>query len=339
MKTSSLSLAIAVLAFGASTIYLAVQLSEERAHSEELADATRALNARIADLENARAAPPAISGSFGALDMAPGLTRSAASPANADAQPEVFEAALVNAPPMPPRSAAFQKMIRSQIRAQNRQTYSDAGSELGLSREDANKLIDLLTEQQVSGIGASRDVADVAERERLMDASLREYKTQIADLLGPEKLKLLEEYQQSIPARQELDMLARQLEGSDAAALSSDQRKRLIAALTEERKRVPVPVPSERGGPDEYAKLYSDWQDDYSARVASQARPILNAEQYAAFDEYQQAQKEMRDQMTHWRIQAGRGNGAIFTTAAPGAAVEATIVTTTRDSDEQPHDR
>ena len=54
MKTSALSLSIAVLAFGASTIYLAVQLSEERAHSEQLADASRALNARIAELEKAR---------------------------------------------------------------------------------------------------------------------------------------------------------------------------------------------------------------------------------------------------------------------------------------------
>ena len=42
MKTSALSLSIAVLAFGASTIYLAVQLSEERAHSEQLASASRA---------------------------------------------------------------------------------------------------------------------------------------------------------------------------------------------------------------------------------------------------------------------------------------------------------
>jgi outer membrane murein-binding lipoprotein Lpp len=54
MKTSGLSLAIAVLAFAASTIYLAVQLSEERAHSEQLVDATRALNARIAELEKVR---------------------------------------------------------------------------------------------------------------------------------------------------------------------------------------------------------------------------------------------------------------------------------------------
>jgi len=51
MKTSGLSLSIAVLAFGASTIYLAMELSKERAHSEQLADATRALNARIAELE------------------------------------------------------------------------------------------------------------------------------------------------------------------------------------------------------------------------------------------------------------------------------------------------
>ena len=74
MKTSGLGLAIAVVAFAASTFYLAVQLRDERAHSEELADATQALNARIAELEKARGARRPVSGSFGAIDMAPGAT-------------------------------------------------------------------------------------------------------------------------------------------------------------------------------------------------------------------------------------------------------------------------
>ena len=82
----------------------------------------------------------------------------------------------------------------------------------------------------------------MAERERLTEAAMRENKAQIADLLGPEKLKSLEETQQSIPSRMELDMVVRQLEGSDATTLSDDQRKRLLVALTEERKRIPVPV-------------------------------------------------------------------------------------------------
>ena len=127
------------------------------------------------------------------------------------------------------------------MRAQNKQMYADVGSQLGLSREDASKLIDLLTDQHVDGMAISREATDPTERMRLMNEARRENQAKIADLLGPEKLKLLEQYQQTIPVRQEVDMLARQLEGSDAAPLSDDQRKRLLAAIIEERKLVPPP--------------------------------------------------------------------------------------------------
>ena len=338
MKASGLSLAIAVLAFGGSTIYLAVQLSEERAHSEQLADATRALNASIAELERSRKGLPASSGSFGAINAAPGAMMGVTPlPANSEAQPEIFERTVVNAPFMEPHSKAFQKMMRSQLRAHTKQVYADVRTQLGLTRDEANKLIDLLTDQQAGGIGISQDVTDMAERERLTEAAMRENKAQIADLLGPEKLKSLEEYQQSIPSRMELDMVVRQLEGSDATTLSDDQRKRLLVALTEERKRIPVPVPSAVGDPKDYDKAYSDWQDDYDARVASQARTILNSDQYAVYDDYQKAQKEMRDQMPQWRIQPSGGGGVVFSTATPGTVMEATIVTTSSDTDEKPH--
>ena len=51
MKPSFLGLLIAAVAFGASTIYLAVQLNEERAQADQFIEESRALNARIAELE------------------------------------------------------------------------------------------------------------------------------------------------------------------------------------------------------------------------------------------------------------------------------------------------
>ena len=334
MKTSGLGLAIAVVAFAASTFYLAVQLRDERAHSEELADATQALNARIAELEKARGAKLPASGSFGAIDMAPGATMSAQPPSKSEAQPQVSQASVVNAP-MPLQGEAFQKLMRSQVRAHNRQMYADARTQLGLSREEANKLVDLLTDQQVGGFGLSPEVTDMAERQRLREAAMRENKAQIADLLGPERLKAFEEYQQSIPLRQEVDVLARQLEGSDGSALSDDQRKRLLAAYMEERKRIPVPTPATAGNAQDYATVYADWQNDYNARVTAQARTILNPEQYAAYDEYQQAQKEMREQMLQMRLQGG-GNGNVMFTASPGVIVGEVVGETPSDDDEQP---
>jgi hypothetical protein len=55
MKPSMLGLLIAAGAFAASTIYLGMQLQEERARADEFLEQSRVLNARVAALERARA--------------------------------------------------------------------------------------------------------------------------------------------------------------------------------------------------------------------------------------------------------------------------------------------
>jgi hypothetical protein len=339
MKTSGLGLSIAVLAFGASTIYLAVQLSEERAHSEQLADATRALNARIVELEKARdGIPLAVNGTFGSVNLPPSGTLNAQlppPPAASAAQSGARAAAATNQTIFAPQGQAFERMMRAQIRAQNKQLYADVGAQLGLTREDVNKLIDLITDQQTGGLGIPREVTDPAERQRLLEEAMRENKTKIERLLGPEKLQSFEEYQQSIPARQELNVLVRQLEGSDAAPLSSDQRKRLLAALMEERKRIPLPQFSPGVDHADFSKTYSDWQADYNARVAAQARNILNSEQYAAYDDYREWQQEMNAQLSRARIQGGADGNVMFTATAPGVIVGETVDIVSTDSDEK----
>ena len=155
-------------------------------------------------------------------------------------------------------------------------------------------------------MGFRATTTDPTERMRLMNEARRENQAKIAELLGPEKLKLLEQYQQTIPVRQEVDMLARQLDGSDAAPLSEDQRKRLLAALIEERNRIPTPDIAAAPRGEDFKKTYLEWQDDYNERVAAQARSILDAEQYAAYDEYQQWQKEMNEQMSTGDSAGGR---------------------------------
>ena len=340
MKTSGLSLAIAVLAFAASTIYLAVQLSEERAHSEQLVDATRALNARIAELEKVRDEGRfAMNGTFGSTNLPPGAMQNAQLPSPSvavEGEPDAQAAVTANGPFMPPQSEAFQKMMRAQMRSYNKQMYSDVGAQLGLTREEVNKLIDLLTDQQAGGLAIPHGVTDPAEIRRLMEEASRENKAKIASLLGPEKLESFEEYQRSLPARQELDMLARQIEGSDAAPLNEDQRKRLLAALIEERKRIPPPQFPTGTDHGDFAKAYREWQSDYNARLAAQARGILNTEQYAAYDDYVKLQRELNEQMNIVHVQGGESGDVMFSVAAPGVFVGETAVATATASEEKP---
>ena len=76
MKPTILGLMIAAAAFGASTIYLAVQLDEERTRATQVLAESRALQARIAELEILRAqmaAAPDSAADVAALPAAPPL--------------------------------------------------------------------------------------------------------------------------------------------------------------------------------------------------------------------------------------------------------------------------
>jgi len=153
----------------------------------------------------------------------------------------------------------------------------------------------------------------------------------------------LKEYQETLPARQEFEMLARQLEDY-GSPLSETQRKSLVDVVIEERKRVPMPAYVDGMDQVEYAKAVNDWKNDYDKRIADEADRILNIEQMTAYNEIQQLQKDMREQFAASGIAiagpAGPGgsmrrmgyvNSVAVTTAAPvnaaGAAVNTIVVT------------
>ncbi|HEU4780184.1 MAG TPA: hypothetical protein VFS58_09920 [Steroidobacteraceae bacterium] len=328
MKPTLLGLLIAALAFGASTIYLSVQLEEERAQADKVAATLRTLNARIAELESVRQQRFAASGSFGDLTLGqdempiapPAPVEKGESSTDTADGPQV-----VNTPP--PRSEAFQKMMRSQLRANNKRIYADLGAQLGLSKEDAARLIDMLTDQQVENFGRMREpTTDLAGRKRLQDESSREDQAELENFLGVSKAAALRDYQETIPARQEVEALARQLEGADAT-LSDDQQKRLVAALVAERKLIPQPKMADGTTPEEYNKAYAEWQSNYNERVSAQANTILDSGQMNAYSEYQQWQKEMREQMATRRAVRGQrgaaGGNVTFSTVTMPIAAEA----------------
>src|SRR5688500_14562261 len=158
MKTPVLGLLVAALAFAGSTIYLSLQLREERLQADKLTEVTRDLNARIAELEKTRAESRlAVAGTFGSATVSGGahmVAPRAAAQQNAAA--DVVEGVIVNAPPP---SEAFVKMMRAQMRANNKRIYADVGAALGLSKDEANRLIDLLTDQGSMGFQWARDVS------------------------------------------------------------------------------------------------------------------------------------------------------------------------------------
>jgi hypothetical protein len=324
MKPTALSLAIAAAALGASSLYLSLQLHEERARADELATETRALHARIAEFEKIRA-ERRVAGAhpFSAVMSEPGSptdrrVRIEEIPA---VEADFMDGVVINAPP---RSEEFMhKMMRSQVRAHNKQLYAEIGARLGLSKEEANKLIDLLTEQQIQG-GMSWDDTSADGALRLMAEKERQNKAKIAELIGTDKADSLAEYQQSLPARQELDMLARQLDGADTP-LTEEQQKRLLDILVEERKRVPAPTMTEATSLEEFWKASAAWQANYDENVASQTSTVLNPDQLKNYIEYREWHTQMG--VVHaGSIQSVPGRtDVMFTTTAPAMSADVAI--------------
>jgi hypothetical protein len=327
MKPTLLGLIVSAAAFAGSTYYFWQQLRIERDRADEVAAQSETLKQRIAELEQLRGemgsfefsgsdsgpiAPP-----VAAKSNAPTPGQPAATGSGTESQ-NVFQVR-----PQEP-SPAMLKMMRGQLRANNKRLYADLVAQMGLSDEDANKFYDLLTDQQTVNFGPVRGLESDEARAKLQQ-SRKQTQDAIGDLLGADRLATYQEYQETMSVRAEVDMIARQLEGLEHS-LSAEQRKKLVAAMVEEQKRVPRPEYSSFGDAELYGKALTDWETQYNERATDRARSILDGEQFTSYSEYQQWQREMRE---NFKTMPGRprmrGGNSISFTAAPAFAAPVTV--------------
>ncbi len=295
MRGSVLGLAIAAATFAGATAYSLHELNKERAYADEAQAQIRELNARIVRLERARVN----TATWHLLNGGSSSTAGPINPASRTPAALGMEMPDVEGPSGPGvhdefsvDSLAMQKAMRPQVRAMNKRTYAAFADELGLSKEKLSQLMDLLTDQQQRLYADLSGSATQEEVRRHTEAIERRNAAEVAELIGAEDARTFAEYQQSLPARQETDVLATQLDGADVP-LSASQHKQLTDVLIAERARVPQPEYSAGEDLEKFQKQKSQWQQDYDARVASAASGILSAAQLSALDSFQQAQKEV----------------------------------------------
>lgn len=304
MKSPLMGLAVATVAFAGSTIYLGSQLIEERDRAAEVTELARQLNARIAELEKAREESDHRHSLSAAAASEPHPATAANGirpPSSAELDAEGGEhwgryPGSAAADISPERTAVYEKIMKAQFRASTRRSFAELGKTLGLSNEEEKKLIDLLIDQQMASTFLSAgDRKSIEDQKAYWEQKQQEHQAQIVDLIGAEKADALRKYQEAEPARGEVEMIANQLEGSDLP-LKDEQRSRLVAVVAEERARVPMPEYRIGAGNEKFTQAVTEWQDDYEQRVNAQARNILSPAQLAAYSEYQQWQREMRQQ-------------------------------------------
>jgi hypothetical protein len=324
MKPGFLGLIVSAAAFAGSTYYFWQQLQIERERAEQVAAQSESLKQRIAELEKARdelggfefAGPE--SGMKGDHVIAKSVDAPPAAPpiAGAAADPEIRFQTRPTEP-----SPAMRKMMRAQLRANNKRLYGDLVAQMGLSEEDANKFYDLMTNQQAVNFGHMRGLeADEARAKLLQERKQSE--DALENLLGADKVATLREYQETMGVRSEVDMIARQLEAMENS-LSADQRKKLVTAMIEEQKRIPQPEYSNFGDRELYNKALADWQAEYNDRTKNRASSILNSEQMSTYNEYQQWQTEMRENFRAMPRRRVRGGNAVMAAPALLAPISA----------------
>lgn len=318
MKPTFLGLLVSAVAFAGSTYYFWQQLQTERERAEQVAAQSESLKQRIAELEQARDAL----GGFGfagpessvkgdhAIAKSAELPAGPAPEAAATSEPQIGFQTRPNEP-----SPAMRKMMRAQLRSNNKRLYGDLVAQMGLTEEDANRFYDLLTEQQAANFGQMRGLEPDEARAKLQQ-SRKQTQDAIENLLGADKVATYKEYQETMSVRAEVDMIARQLEAMEHS-LTAEQRKKLVTAMIAEQKLVPQPEYSSFGDRELYNKALADWQAQYNDRATDRARSILNNEQMTSYNEYQQWQAEMRD---NFRAAPGgrrmRGGNAVSVTTS-----------------------
>lgn len=138
----------------------------------------------------------------------------------------------------------YRAAMRSQHRMMMSSRYPDLGEALHLQPEDVDKLMDLLTDQEMANMtgrppydeNGQMDPAGMQEWSRKMQQRQRDNEAQLAGLLGGSGMQEWKEYQQTLGARMQVRQLRGILEGS-SDPIRSDQVQPLVAAMAAEQQR------------------------------------------------------------------------------------------------------
>lgn len=205
----------------------------------------------------------------------------------------------------------MKKMMRTQQGVGVRMMYGDLARELGLAPEEANQIMELLTERQLeqaaSGMkameGGEMDEAKMKAIGETTKASKQEYDKQLKNILGPERFAKMEEYERTIVDRMTMTQMQQQFTAS-GTPLEPKQSQGLLRIMSEERAKAPATV-FDQTNKDPGAQLramqsgteidaHFASQMEINRRVLERAPTVLSPDQVNALAAAQKQQLEMQ---------------------------------------------
>ena len=246
-----------------------------------------------------------------------GSSGAASAPEAAAGQPRDFMKGLAQMFTDP----EMKKTMKAQQAIGIRMMYGELFKQLGLSPEENEQIIDILSERQMEISSAAMKAMnaggkpDEADQAKVTEAQQR-YDEQLKATLGDEKYQTLQNYEKTIGDR----FMLQQFEGQFAAAgapLEPAQRETLLGIMQEERAQMPPSAfdPGQRDVKAQMDALNSEGsidkfvsaQEAMNRRVIERARQTLSNEQVIALEKSQQQMLEMmRAQMKMSRAMFGK---------------------------------
>jgi hypothetical protein len=302
MKALIPLLLVATSALAVTTVQFAQRASAERERADAALVASQKSEARIRELERAQGVlqqqlmeaqqpPQANTSQTSATRAADGAAAAARPPGPVQyALTARSEAANGGAPinfrswSPTQQSPAAQRFWNWQRRAMVRRQYGDVAGALGLSQEQADKLIDVLANQQPRFMSQlPRPASDLK----------KQFEADVAAVIGQDKLPQWQEYQKTLPERGRVSMVAEQMRQMDVP-LTDDQRRQLTDIAIEQSMLNPRPTPQDGLPREELIKASMKWEEDFDKAFLDRAKSVLSKDQYERYRDYQAWQSEMR---------------------------------------------
>jgi hypothetical protein len=307
MRNTTIVLCSVAAALAATSVYLGMQLADSRQQLAQETAARSANEARIRELEGQRRHFEASMRQDRTAEPATAAATAPAAPARnprfADrGPPDGFGAPwgrgdrrsdFDNSP-----AGQHARLVEEEVRL--RRMYADMPKALGLNAAQADKLFNLIADHQMSAQDAERAYSgDRAGRQALEAQQAEDLSTAIQDMFGAQTADEFQQYQQSVPARRQVDRMGESMAAANAP-LSDAQRDSMVTAMVTEQQAVPRPQRPADGVPDaQYQAQMAEWQQDYSTRVQARVAPLLTPQQQATYQEQvalQNARRAARSQ-------------------------------------------
>jgi hypothetical protein len=337
-------------------LHLVRELREERAQSETL-------QAKVAELEKSAAEAQVFrvirrASPFSApVELPPGTSRGAPTATQRDepASTSAPNAALASEDPRDEmrkhferqrallRNPEYREAVRASTRLSMNQNYPGFAAELGLSEDEANRFMDLLTDQQLQSreqdeslfldARMGNDEARMREARERMEERMRQQQAEIEMHLGPANYQKWQDYQQTLGQRHRLASMQSQL-ALAGAPLDAEQSGALLAALVQEQRKQqqaqaganavqPVGGSWHSYGPVPGQEEWITAQEQSNERLLAAIKSNLSSQQAAKLE--QMLNRELDLHRTQLKLQEAQGGNAVRGFSSVGALTVAPI--------------